>query len=159
MVPLSSSNHQQLRWVFNSLFWLTITKHWSSALLTLCEANPLMTSGLHKQTRMWKLFPSCFFFFFEETDHVITKLHSIMPCVSYPLLLWYRLSYQTLLLSDAISWCQTSWSTMVNSLAPGRSECDSKNVIFNLVYWLISSHDNALWWMPQDFTDGKSTLV
>ena len=27
----------------------------------------------------------------------------------------------------------------VNSLAPGRSECDPKSMIFNLVYWLVSS--------------------
>ena len=50
----------------------------------------------------------------------------------------------------------------INSLAPGRSEYDSKNVIFNLVLLIgifKSSHDNALWWMPQDFTDDKSTLA
>ena len=50
----------------------------------------------------------------------------------------------------------------LNSLAPGRSECDSKNVIFNLVLLIgisRSSHDNALQWMPQDLTDDKSTLV
>ena len=49
-----------------------------------------------------------------------------------------------------------------NSLAPGRSECDSKNGIFNLVLLIgmfRSSHDNALWWMPHDLTDDKSTLV
>ena len=49
-----------------------------------------------------------------------------------------------------------------NSLAPGRSECDSKNVIFNLVLPIDtsrSSHDNALRWMPQDLTDDKLTLV
>ena len=43
-----------------------------------------------------------------------------------------------------------------------RSECDSKNVIFNLVLLIgifKSSHDNPLWWMPQDLTDNKSTLV
>ena len=51
---------------------------------------------------------------------------------------------------------------MFNSLVPGRSECDSKNVIFNLVLLIgifRSSHDNALSWMPQDLTDDKSTLV
>ena len=51
---------------------------------------------------------------------------------------------------------------VVNSLAPGRSEGDSKNVIFNLVLLIgifRSSHDNALRWMPQDLTDDKSTLV
>ena len=52
---------------------------------------------------------------------------------------------------------------MNNSLAPVRSECGSKNVIFNLVLILIgifrSSYDNALWWIPQDLTDDKSTLV
>ena len=49
----------------------------------------------------------------------------------------------------------------VNSLAL-RSECDSKNVIFNLVLLigiLRSSHDSALRWIPQDLTDDKSTLV
>ena len=47
-----------------------------------------------------------------------------------------------------------------NSLAPGRSEFDYKNVIFNLVLLIgifRSSHDNALTWMPQDLTDDKST--
>ena len=51
---------------------------------------------------------------------------------------------------------------LLNSLAPGRSECDSKNVIFNLVLLIgifRSSHDNALRWMTQDLTDDKSTLV
>ena len=51
---------------------------------------------------------------------------------------------------------------LINSLAPGRSECDSKNVIFNLVLLIgifRSSHDNALRRMPQDLTDDKSTLV
>ena len=51
---------------------------------------------------------------------------------------------------------------LLNSLAPGRSECDSKNGIFNLVLLIgifRSSHENALRWMPQDFTDDKSTLV
>ena len=49
----------------------------------------------------------------------------------------------------------------INSLAPGRSECDSKNVIFNLVLLIgiFKSYDNALWWMPQDLTDDQSTLV
>ena len=49
-----------------------------------------------------------------------------------------------------------------NSSAPGRSECDAKNVIFNLVLLIgifRPSHDNALRWMPQDLTDHKSTLV
>ena len=51
---------------------------------------------------------------------------------------------------------------ILNSLAPGRSECDSENVIFNLVLLIgifRPSHDNALWWMPQDLSDDKSTLV
>ena len=50
----------------------------------------------------------------------------------------------------------------INSLASERSECDSKNVIFNLVSLIgifRSSHDNALRWMPWDLTDDKSTLV
>ena len=54
------------------------------------------------------------------------------------------------------------WPQVINSIAPGRSEYDSKNVIFNLVLLIgifSSSHDNALQWMPQDLTDDKSTLV
>ena len=50
----------------------------------------------------------------------------------------------------------------VNSLAPRRSEFDSKNVIFNLVSLIgifRSSLDNALRWMPRDLTDDKSRLV
>ena len=38
--------------------------------------------------------------------------------------------------------------SQINSLAPGRSECDSKNVIFILVFTML-----------QDLTDDKSTLV
>ena len=65
----------------------------------------------------------------------------------------------------AVFWCNAdSWTTkspQLNSLAPGRSEFEYKNVIFNLVLLIgifRSSHDNALWWMPQDLTD-MSTLV
>ena len=50
----------------------------------------------------------------------------------------------------------------INSFALGRSECDSRIVIFNLCLLIgifRSSHDNALWWMPQDLPDDKSTLV
>ena len=50
----------------------------------------------------------------------------------------------------------------INSLAPGRSEFDYKNVIVNLVLLIgifSSCHDNAFWWMPQDLTDDKSTLI
>ena len=51
---------------------------------------------------------------------------------------------------------------VVNSLAPGRSSCDFKNVIFNLALLIgifKSSYDNVLRWMPQDLTVDKSTLV
>ena len=50
----------------------------------------------------------------------------------------------------------------INSLAPGRSEYDSKSVVFNLVLLIgvfRSSYDNALRCMPRDLTDDKSTLV
>ena len=50
----------------------------------------------------------------------------------------------------------------VNSLATGRSEYYSKNVIFNFVLLIgifRSSYDNAFRWMPHDLTDDKSTLV
>ena len=49
----------------------------------------------------------------------------------------------------------------VNSLAPGRSGWDPNNGIYSLVLLIgiLRSHDNALWWMPHDLTDDKSTLV
>ena len=50
----------------------------------------------------------------------------------------------------------------VNSLTPGRSQCHFKNVIFNLALLIgifKSPYHNVLRWMPQDFTDDKSTLV
>ena len=62
-------------------------------------------------------------------------------------------------------WCcdaRSLWYLIFNSLAPGKSGCDFKNGIFNLVVLIgvfRSSHDNALRWMPQDLTDDKSTLV
>ena len=52
--------------------------------------------------------------------------------------------------------------TTINSLVPGRSQCDLKTVIFNLALLIgifKSSYDNVLRWMPQDLTDDKSTLV
>ena len=54
-----------------------------------------------------------------------------------------------------------SADTAINSLAPGRSESDSKNVIFNLVLLIgifRSSHDNVLRWMPQDLTDDQVNI-
>ena len=49
---------------------------------------------------------------------------------------------------------------LLNSLAPGRSECDSKNLTFNLVLLIsIFRSSHALLWMPQDLTYDKSTLV
>ena len=64
--------------------------------------------------------------------------------------------------SFIMPWHLQSHGGYLFHLAPGRSECDSKNAIFNLVLLfgiLRSSHDNALRWMPQDLTDDKSTLV
>ena len=49
-------------------------------------------------------------------------------------------------------------SQINHSMAPGRSECE-----YNFQYCFTDifrpSHDNVLWWMPQDLTDDKSTLV
>ena len=58
-----------------------------------------------------------------------------------------------------IEWHFTSLK--FNSLAPGRCGCDSKNGIFNLVLLIgiFRSYDTVLRWMPQDFSDDKSTLV
>ena len=52
--------------------------------------------------------------------------------------------------------------TWFKSLAPGRSQGDFKNVIFNLALLIgisKSSYDNVLRWMPRDLTDDQSTLV
>ena len=56
---------------------------------------------------------------------------------------------------------QFIWS-QINSLTPGRSQCDFENVIFNLALLIgifKSSYDNVLRWMPQNLTDDRSTLV
>ena len=63
--------------------------------------------------------------------------------------------------------CQDQWWFMVhwnivNPLAPGKSECNSKNGMFNLVLLIgifRSSHDNVLRWMPHDLTDNQPTSV
>ena len=56
-----------------------------------------------------------------------------------------------------------SWNVpAINSLTPRRLGCHFKTTIFNLVFLIgtfTSSKDNALRWMPRDFTDNKSTLV
>ena len=67
-------------------------------------------------------------------------------------------------MSEKYTWKITSTSLRAyefNSLAPGRSEYDSKNVIFNLdlLIGISRSYDNALRWMPLDLTDDKLTLV
>ena len=65
--------------------------------------------------------------------------------------------------TDVGGWvCMHLRRFLLNSLAPGRSECDPKNVIFNRVLLIgifRPVHDNALRWMPQELTDDKSTLV
>ena len=43
------SNYRSIECLFNSVFELTTKKHQRSALLSLCEGNPLMTSGFHAQ--------------------------------------------------------------------------------------------------------------
>ena len=53
-------------------------------------------------------------------------------------------------------------SELFNSLAPGRSGCDFKNAISNLVLLIRifrSPHDDIFRWMQRDLTDDKSTLV
>ena len=59
-------------------------------------------------------------------------------------------------------YCGVLYLYIINSLAPGRSWCDFKNVIFNLALLIgISkpSYDNILRWMPQALTGDKSTVV
>ena len=54
------------------------------------------------------------------------------------------------------------WAMALNSSAPGTSGCYCKNASFNLVSLISifrSSRKNAIRWMPQNCTDGKSTLV
>ena len=77
--------------------------------------------------------------------------------------LWEAYTMSSIKFHKALcSFMQILFGSIFNSLTPGRSECDSKNVIFNLILLIgifRASHDNALWWMPQDLTDDKSTLV
>ena len=47
---------------------------------------------------------------------------------------------------------------VINSLVCGRSRHGFKKCII-LSYWVNFCYDNALRWMPQDFTDCKSALV
>ena len=75
-------------------------------------------------------------------------------------------------ISSSLLWCPCSPSgthivmyfglDRVNTLATGRSECDSNNVIFNLVLLIgifRSSYDSVLRCMPDDLTVDKSTWV
>ena len=51
---------------------------------------------------------------------------------------------------------------LTNSLAPGRSEFNFRQVIFSLIFcdwWLMRLLQNALRWTSLDLTDVKSTLV
>ena len=78
--------------------------------------------------------------------------------------IWYYIPEVTIACSRNVivkrkSW---TWPSEINSLAPGRSKCDFKNVIFNLALLIgifKSSYDKVLRWMPQDLTDDKSTLI
>ena len=57
-------------------------------------------------------------------------------------------------------WRETGWKSL--TLTPGKSGCDFKKSIFNLVSLTgtcKTSNANTLRWMPWDLTDGKSTLV
>ena len=52
------SNYWSVECLFNSLFRLTTKKHQRSALISLCEGNPLVTGcSLHKGAVMRKMFP------------------------------------------------------------------------------------------------------
>ena len=80
----------------------------------------------------------------------------MFPICKIGFMFWWELS--------AVLFASLKWYSddFFNSLAPGRSECDSENGILNLILLigiLRSSHDNALRWMPQDLTDDKLTLV
>ena len=84
-------------------------------------------------------------------------IHLIATSSHLPKVLFHKLSFKICFKFTTTS-PRDQW---VNSLAPGRSKCNSKNVIFNLVLLIgifRSSYDNALRWMPQDLTDDKSTL-
>ena len=111
------------------------------------------------------------FFWFTITSQLISFLmkDKNLPTVSYSQYhgCWWPGDMRSQNISshsiDLVCWSYSGFSTKrFNSLAPGRSEYDSKYVIFNLVLLIgifRSSHDNALRWMPQDLTDDKSTLV
>ena len=90
-------------------------------------------------------------------DHMIT-----MIMMTNDLYIRYFRKHNLLITGFRDSYQLISDQSGVNSLTPGRSECDSKNGIFNLVLLIgifRSSHDSALRWMPQDLPDDKSALV
>ena len=68
---------------------------------------------------------------------------------------WHVRTWTILLAESSICWA-------VHSLAPRRFQFDIRKVMFKLTLvnggWGIS-YEIALRWMPQDVTDGKSTLV
>ena len=104
----------------------------NALLVVLCEGNPLVNSG----------FPS------QRTSNVERFSMSSWHYGSKNLL---RTCYYNL--------CQERW---LNSLAPGRSWCDSRNTIYNLISLIDicrSSYDYVFRWMLQHLTDDKSTLV
>ena len=88
---------------------------------------------------------------------LLVKLWYISRCVGHILpFMWSHVTGQ------AVTYYQLRCHMLhVNSLALGRSECDSKNWIFHLVLLIaiFRSHDNTLRWMPQDLTDDVSILV
>ena len=91
------------------------------------------------------------------------NLHVKYKCCCLLLLPWEWHTNVTTSMATNENRCTGRFSgELFNSLAPGRSECDSKNVIFNLILLIgifKSSNGNVLRWMPQDLTDDKSTLV
>ena len=92
----------------------------------------------------------------------LTRLRLRIMIISKRLLHWINKRPDDVLAPNGANSSPWLQPPSFNSLAPGRSECDSQNLIFNLVLLtgtFRSSHDNALRWMPQDLTDDQSTLV
>ena len=156
-----------------------------SASQALCEGNPPVTGGfphkgqwpstvmfsLPEQTvgkqwrRRWFQVPSCSIWHqyyelhltvFRDVWLLIHALDTLF-CHQSPVSSIWLILYSIL-----FWWCLVVTQIWINSLAPGKSWCDFKNVIFNLALLIgifKSSYDNVLRWMPQDLTDDKSTLV
>ena len=140
-MPTAPSHYLNQCWpswmMSNGIIWY----QWVNKSTLLEVIDPTMTSSTNSvDQKFWchMICFICFFFFF--SNPLLLQFGPVEIQVPYTL----------------------DPNLVINSLAPGRSEYDSTNVIFNLdllIGIFRFPYGNAVRWMPQDLTDDKSTLV